>query len=431
MRVLFVSGELIAGDLALRLKREGCDVRLYVAHPTQKNCLDGFLDKTDDWEAELGWVGKDGLIVFDDVGYGEAQDRLRREGYRVVGSSAGGDRLEMDRDFAQQLFSRCGMKTEPTLTFPRAADALAFVKAHREAWVVKQNDHQSHLNYVGVTDDGSDVIGVLDSYQRLGIANISIQRKLAGVEVGVARYFNGTDWVGPVEINLEHKGLMNEDLGPKTGEMGSLMWYVGEIQNRLFEATLGRLTPYLTQVDFRGAIDINCFVDGDEVYPIEATARFGCPITHTQTTMHLTPWVELLTAVADGKPCDLKVNDGYGIVLTLAVPPFPYDGNLSAQVSSEGIPLLFRGSLTEDESRRVHFEGVALSNDHGSERYVLTKSLGYAVFVSGIGQTVEDAQCAAYSLARKIVIPKVMYRTDIGNRFLLGDRDRLRENGWI
>ena len=29
LRVLFISGELIAGDLAYRLKQEGCDVKLY------------------------------------------------------------------------------------------------------------------------------------------------------------------------------------------------------------------------------------------------------------------------------------------------------------------------------------------------------------------------------------------------------------------
>lgn len=431
MKVLFVSGELIAGDLALQLQREGCEVRLYIEHPTQQNCLDGYLDKTRDWKAELVWVGKDGLIVFDDVGYGATQDKLRREGYRVVGGSEGGDRLELDRDFAQQLFSRCGMAVVPTHTFIRSNEALAFVRAQRGKWVVKQNDHASHLNYVGVMDDGSDVIGVLASYQRLGIANITLQRKLVGVEVSVARYFNGSDWVGPIEVSLEHKGLMNSDLGPKTGEMGNLMWYLRESQNRLFNATLSRLRPYLTQVDFRGDIDINCFADGDEVYPIEATARFGCPITHTQTSMHLTSWVELLCAVADGKPCDLKVREGYGIVLTLAVPPFPYDGDLLVGVSSAGIPLLFRSLLTADESRRLHLEGVALEKEGDRERTVLTRSLGCAVFVTGTGATVQDAQHSAYDLARKIAIPKVMYRTDIGERFLTGDRDRLLEYGWI
>jgi phosphoribosylamine--glycine ligase len=218
----------------------------------------------------------------------------------------------------------------------------------------------------------------------------------------------------------------------KTGEMGTLMWY--SESNHLFDATLGRLRDHLCEVDFRGDIAINCFVDRDTVYPIEATARFGCPSTYLQSALHHTPWTELLYAVADGRHCDLKVRKDYAIGLTLAVPPFPYGGKQISGVSSAGLPMLLRRPLTADETRRLHLEGVALLQDkdsEGSKRSVLTHSLGYAVFVTGTGATVEAAQQAAYELAGNIVIPKVMYRTDIGNRFLRGDEKRLREYGWI
>ena len=432
MNILFASGELIAGDLALQLQREGNALRLFIDCPTQRDCLNGFVPKTTDWEAELDWVGKAGLIVFDDVGYGATQDRLRREGYRVVGGSAGGDRLEIDRSFAQQVFADSGMRVEPTYNFADAGEALAYIRAQGGVWVVKQNDHQSHLNYVGVMDDGSDVRGVLASYQRLGICNLSVQRHLRGVEVAVGRFFNGHDWVGPIEVNQEHKGLLNVELDPKTGEMGTLMWYCES--SRLFDATLGCLRDYLREVGFRGVIDINCFVDGDTIYPIEATARFGCPATYLQSALHRTSWTELLNAVADGRQCDLKVRAGYAIGLTLAVPPFPYGAGDTPYVSSAGLPMQVRCPLTADETNHLHLEGVAFvqgnAGDEG-QRTVLTSSLGYAVFVTGTGATVEAAQHAAYSLADKIVIPKVMYRTDIGERFLNGDEMQLREFGWI
>ena len=56
--------------------------------------------------------------------------------------------------------------------------------------------------------------------------SIVIQKKVEGVEIAVARFFNGSDWVGPIEINVEHKDLFNGNLGPKTGEMGTLLWYI-------------------------------------------------------------------------------------------------------------------------------------------------------------------------------------------------------------
>ena len=56
---------------------------------------DGFgLRKVTGWRAELPWLGKDGLIIFDQNGWGKDQAELRKSGYSVVGSSEGGDKLE-------------------------------------------------------------------------------------------------------------------------------------------------------------------------------------------------------------------------------------------------------------------------------------------------------------------------------------------------
>lgn len=222
MRILFISGELIAGDLPYRLSEEGCDVKLFIEHPDQKDCQTGFVPKIADWHNELDWVGKTGLIVFDDVGYGEIQDQLRRDGFRVFGGSAGGDRLELDRGFAQDIFASLGLEVLPTLTFEHPAEAVSHIRASAPCrWVIKQNNHDSALCYVGELDDGSDAVAVLEAYQLRGIRDVSLQQAVNGIEVGVARFFNGMDWIGPVELNIEHKALCDGDVGPKTGEMGA------------------------------------------------------------------------------------------------------------------------------------------------------------------------------------------------------------------
>ena len=56
---------------------------------------------------------------------------------------------------------------------------------------------------------------------------------------------------------------------------------------------------------------------------------------------------------------------------------------------------------------------------------------GYAMVVTGTGTTVEDAQRAATARARNVVSEELRWRTDIGDRFLLRDRDRLRTLGWL
>ncbi len=429
-RVLFISGELIAGDVALRLQDEGCQVKLFVDHPEQKQCLAGFVERVDDWHKELGWVGKEGLIVFDDVGYGEIQDSLRKEGYRVFGGSAGGDRLEQDRRFAQELLADLGMMTAPNYDFATPGEAKHFIQKNPKAWVVKQNTHQSALNYVGVLPDGRDALSILEVYEKNGVRNVTLQERIEGIEVSINRYFNGKDWVGPSEITIEHKSLCNDNIGPKTGEMGNLMWY-DQSEGRFFEETIGRLRPYLESVDFRGDIDLNCFIQDQKVYPIEVTARLGCPITHSQSVMHLSSWYEFLGAVADGRGCDLRHRSGYCIALTLALPPFPYEGVLAKEYSSEGLELFFRSSLSNEELKNIHFEAIEKKKSDIIERYFVTHSIGYALFVTGYGETVVDAQKNVYALAKKIVLPKVFYRTDIGSAFIETDKSLLERWGWL
>lgn len=434
LKVLFISGELIAGDLAYRLKKEGCDVRLYIEDRSCKDCLGGMVDKTDDWRKELKWVGRDGLIVFDDVGYGKIQDELRKDGYSVFGGSEGGDRLEQDRQHGQEILSSCGIEVARSFNFDSIEKAVSFVRKNKGKWVIKQDGHKSCLNYVGALADGTDVLGVLESYKKhnADVSSIHLQEKIEGVEIGIGRYFNGKDWVGPIEINMEHKGLFNGDIGPKTGEMGTLMWHDDKESNRLFQKTLSRLRPYLQKIDFRGDIDINCIVNEEGAFPLEITARLGCPSTQLQAALHLSPWKDFLTAVAGGQKCNLRCRKGFGIVVSVAIPPFPYPpASVSQGVYLKDVPVLFKKELSEDEMNRLHFEEVSIKRVGRGNRYCVAGSNGYILYVTGTGKTVQAARKQAYSLIDKIVIPKMFYRRDIGLKFIERDQGVAGKMGYV
>lgn len=434
MRVLFITGQLITGDLPWRLSEEGCDVKLFIEHPAQQECQSGFVTKVDDWRPELDWVGKSGLIVFDDVGHGKLQDQLRQRGFRVFGGSEGGERLELDREFAQQLLASLGMETLPTLRFDHpVAGARHIMNVEPDRWVIKQNDHDYAVNYVGESADGSDVAEVLESYQKVGIRDVSIQRAVNGIEFAVGRFFNGRNWIGPIELNVEHKALCDGDIGPKTGEMGNLAWYSDDENQPLFRKVLSPLRDYLLQHDFRGNIDVNCLIDNQRVVPIEVTARLGCPSTHIQGALNITPWRDFLGAVADGRDMELQYRRSYGVGITIAVPPFPYFGDVASRYSSAGYPVRFRSEPSPaDRLRHYHFESVGReAQPDGVERLFVTHGLGYAAFVTGTGNTMQAAVDAAYSGVNNLCIPKAIYRTDIGKKFIDSNSGRLHAWGWI
>ena len=50
LRILFVSRELIAADIAYQLKKEGHDVKLFIESRNYKNCFDGMVNKTSNWK---------------------------------------------------------------------------------------------------------------------------------------------------------------------------------------------------------------------------------------------------------------------------------------------------------------------------------------------------------------------------------------------
>lgn len=435
MRILFVSAELIGSEVIHKLIKEGHDLKLFIDHPDRKACFDGFAEKVEDWEAELDWVGKDGLIIFDDVVFGGAQDRLRAEGYSVFGGNLAGDKLELDRQFFQDKLKEYGLQVLPAFEFETADDAIQFVQGNRGMWVLKQSSHIGMLNHVGKREDAEDILDMLRIYKRRDIKKIQIQKKAVGVEVGIGRQFNGKKWVGPAKINFEHKPLFNNDLGPLTAEMGTLAWCSDDDELPLFKNTLAKFEDYLRLVDYRGDFDINCIANEEGIWPLEATMRFGTPSTELHIELYNSPWGELLKHVADGKDYKVDYKDGYGIVVSVAVPPFPYgpeNFNNSDIITCTGSTIFFLDDLSQDERDRIHFEEVSREfTEDGKERLYLAGKHGYALYVTGHGNTVEEARAHCYSVVEKIYIPKMFYRTDIGEDFIRGDYQKLLDWGYI
>lgn len=422
---------MMAPYLAYLMKKDGNEVKLFIQEKDRKHNLDSIVDKTDDWKNDLKWVGKDGLIIFDNVGYGKAQDSLRKKGYTVFGGSELGDKLECEREHCQKIFAEHGIKTTVVKDFDDMDEAVVYIKKNPKAWVIKQNGTSlKSINYIGVFPDGKDAIDILKNYlhnKYINKGKITLHEKIEGVEIGVGRYFNGHDWVGPMEINLEHKKFFPDDLGPTTSEMGTLAWYDDNEDNKLFKETLAKMKPYLQKINFKGDFEINCIVNKDGAFPLEATPRFGSPIVHLHTEIHESPWGELLYNIAKGKKYDLKWKKGFGIVLLLAVPPFPYAKKNKHDIFY-GLNIYF-DKLTKEEMGHVHLEGV--SKRHNSEQHYISDNRGYVLYVTGIGKTVEEARKKVYCIASKIVIPKSMYRNDIGLKFVNEDYKKLKKWGYL
>ncbi|NVN91195.1 MAG: hypothetical protein HXX11_11410 [Desulfuromonadales bacterium] len=436
MKVLFISQDFSGASLCMRLLREGNQVRAFVNDPLYNQILDGLVVKVTLDEGLL-WVEKSGLIVVDDIGFGPLQDRLRSEGYSVVGGSTGGDLLENDRPQCQRILELYGVKTVPIHYFHTRDEAIRFLRSNPGRWVLKQNGQTDKtFCYVGRLSDGSDVLDLLEYYNRnnpCGDNHFILQQHIDGVEIGVGRYFNGHNWVGPVEINIEHKNFFPGDLGPKTCEMGTLMWYTPDDDNRLFREVLAPLEQHLRQINFRGDFDINCIVNEQGAFPLEATSRFGYPAVQLQSVVHRSPWTPFLLAVARGESFHLEWREGFAAVVLIALPPFPFYQHIPRERPLPlGMRVYFHSEPDKEDLRHLHWDEVTVQRDEqGRETFYTCSDTGYVMHVSGMGISLEEALRDMYRRAGTIVMPKMFYRNDIGVRFLERDRGLLEKWGYL
>jgi phosphoribosylamine--glycine ligase len=323
-RFLFVSIDALISDIAWQVSRAGNDVRYYIGNEAERQIGDGFVPKVDNWEDHVDWAD---VIVFDDVlGQGEKAATLREAGKFVVGGTAYTDRLEDDRTFGQQELRKHGVSILPFEEFTDFDTAIEYVRAHPATYVIKPSGEAQNIKrllFVGQEEDGTDVIHVLQSYKAVYADTVKIfqlQRRVRGVEVAVGAFFNGTDFMMPININFEHKPLFPGNIGPATGEMGTCMYWSGP--NKLFSATLAKLHDKLAEEKYVGYIDINCIVNGQGIYPLEFTPRFGYPTISIQSDGISLPIGDFLYGMASGELKNFKTRTGFQIGVRVVV-PFP------------------------------------------------------------------------------------------------------------
>lgn len=223
MNFLFVSIEALSIDMAWQLKKEGHQVKFFTQSQNEKDVGDGFVENIDAWEPLKEWAS---VIVFDDIGFGASAEKLRAEGKHVVGGTVYTDKLENDREFGQEELRKVGVNVLPSWNFNSFDEAIDFVSKNPDRYVIKPSgraQNEKELLFVGQEEDGEDVQQVLEHYKKnwsTKIKAFQIQKFASGVEIAVGAFFNGKDFVEPINVNFEHKRLFPNDIGPSTGEMG-------------------------------------------------------------------------------------------------------------------------------------------------------------------------------------------------------------------
>ena len=212
--------------IALRLADEGNKVFYYSvwehADPYEGDTLygRGLLDDHPKIERVQNWhsyVDKVDLILFNDISFGEDVSNLLKSGYKVIGTTKEGERLEADRWFPHEKFQH--LRYPPMAKFKSVDKAVKHIKEKydtNERVVVKLSGFVRGTYVSFGKDDAIDYILQHASKAEGEDVEILVQKFIDGVEVAVgawvSRHFPllNFGW----NMNFEHKKKFPGDLGP-------------------------------------------------------------------------------------------------------------------------------------------------------------------------------------------------------------------------
>jgi phosphoribosylamine--glycine ligase len=338
------------------------------------------------------------------AGVVDAVDRL---GIPVFGPTRSAARLESSKSFAKDVMVRAGVPTPHAWTFDIREDAERHVADHPGPYVIKA-DGLAAGKGVLVTDDRSEAQAWVTRCFGGGFGEaghrVVVEEHLTGPEVSVFAVCDGKDVI-TLEPARDYKRLLDGDLGPNTGGMGSYSpvdlpnGLVDQVRDRVFLPVLNTMSadgnPYV------GFLYAGLMLTATGPKVIEFNARLGDPETQAVLPRLESDLVDLIEAAMAGNVQEATVewSERFAVNVVIAAHGYPDEPRSGDRIS--GIPamsddlMVFHAGTARDAQGRLVVSG------------------GRVLSVVGLGDTAVEANTRAYDAARAISFSGRQFRTDI------------------
>ena len=345
-------------------------------------------------------------------------DAFRAADLRIVGPTQAAARLESSKDYAKAFMARHGIPTAAYRSFTAADEAHAYVEERGAPIVVKADGLAAGKGVVVATrvDEAHAAIDAMLISNRLGIqhnaagARVVVEDHLTGEEASFIVMADGRN-VLPLASSQDHKRLFDDDQGPNTGGMGA--YSPAPVVTPAMHARIMReiILPTVQGMADEGALYTGFLYAGVMIdaagnpRTLEFNCRLGDPEAQPVMLRLKSDLVELLVHATNGTldRIDAEWDRRAALGVVLAAAGYP-------DRPRKGDPITGLDALPED--CKVFHAGTAL----GDARPVTAG--GRVLCVTALGETVRQAQRAAYAAVAEIHFDGMQYRKDIGNRAL-------------
>ena len=346
-------------------------------------------------------------------------DALEAAGIRAFGPRANAAVIEGSKVFSKNLMKKYGIPTARYEVFSDPAEAVAYIEAEGKFPVVVKADGLALGKGVIIAESleaAKDAVRTIMEDKVFGASgnHIVVEEFLTGPEVSVLAFTDGKT-LHPMVSSKDHKRALDGDRGLNTGGMGTISpnpYYTDEIAQTCME-TIFLPTIRAMQAEgrpFKGCLYFGLMLTPDGPKVIEYNARFGDPETQVVLPRLESDLVEVMLAVAEGRPEDVQLewSDDWAVSVVLASEGYPgsYEkGKVILGIEeAEELP----GVTVFHAGTRRNYDGELLTNG------------GRVLNVVAKGDSFEEARERAYEACDLINFEGKMYRHDIGKKALQG-----------
>jgi phosphoribosylamine--glycine ligase len=341
-------------------------------------------------------------------------DAFRAAGLRIFGPTRDAARLESSKDYAKAFMARHGIPTARYATFTDAATAHGYIDRRGAPIVVKADGLAAGKGVVvaATPEEAHAAVDAMLVGNALGAAGarVVIEDFLDGEEASFIVMVDGRN-VLPLASSQDHKRLRDGDRGPNTGGMGA--YSPAPVVTPALHARIMRDVIHPTVAGmaadghpYTGFLYAGVMIDGAGIpHVLEFNCRMGDP--ETQPII-----VRLKSSLLD------LVQHGTAGTLDVAEPEWDRRAALGVVLAAEGYPEdprrgdVVSGLDAKDADVKVFHAGTGLADG----RVVVTG--GRVLCVTALGDSVKQAQRAAYAAIARIHFDGMQYRHDIGHRAL-------------
>jgi phosphoribosylamine--glycine ligase len=345
-------------------------------------------------------------------------DAFTEAGLRIFGPTRAAAQLESSKDFAKAFMVRHGIPTAAYRTFTDAREAHAYIDAHGAPLVVKADGLASGKGVV-VAMTSADAHAAVDAMLDAGAfgaagARVVVEDFIEGEEASFIVMADGRHAL-PLASSQDHKRLADGDRGPNTGGMGAYSpapvvtptmhaRIMREVIVPTIEGMAEEGTPYRgflyagVMIDATGALrvlEFNCRLGDPETQPIMVRLRSDLVVLIEHA----------LAGTLDRVDAEWDRRSAMTVVLAAAgYPEAPRRGD-----AIEGL---------ERVNRDTHPDVTVFHAGTAKDADGVKVAGGRVLGVTALGESLRQAQRAAYAAIASIRYDGMQYRSDIGHRAL-------------